>query len=259
LPIIFYEYEYCEEIIKNGVKKITQKDLNLLSAYWKYKGESTEQIRKNIEEFCLKTDKNFNIIQSYKIIKRALRYCQNNILRFPTPITITKQEIISIQSVNDYKKEKFLFAMIVCAKFFKAHPSRKKITRSKYSDMLYSNNKIKDIQEIAGVKFSGKYWKELKHEFTLQGLISPTIVGSKRWAIGFNDDNSEPCLVIEDYRNIISYYQQYSGENMTECINCNVLIAKKSNRHSMCFRCWKNKKKEFDRNYIKKRYVRKLS
>ena len=251
MPIIFYEYEHCENIIDKGVNKLVQKDLNLLAVYWEYKGEKLSQIKNNIESFCLKNDKYFNLVQSSKMIKRALSYVRNNKLRFPTPIIITQNELNAIIKIDNYNNQKFLFAMLICAKFFKNHQSRKKITKSKYSNTLYSNNSIKDVQELAGVKFTIRYWTKLKHELTTMSLISPTIIGSKRWAIGFTDDNSDLCLIIEDYRNIIAYYQEYHGDKMIECEECGVKIAKKSGRHKLCKKCYKENQKLSQLSYIK--------
>jgi len=252
LSIIFYEYEYCEKIIKEGVKRLLQRDLNYLAKYWEYKGENRENIQKNIETFCIRNNGDFNAIQSSEMIYRALTYAKNNYLRIPKPIIITQSEVNTIRSLDNYIQEKFLFSMLVCAKFFKNNKSNKKPKKSKYDGTLYSNNSIKDIKEVARIKYTRLEWKELKHEFTIKGLISPTIVGSNYWAIGFRNENSEPCFIIDDYRNPISYYQEYCGEVMIDCINCRVRTAKRSNRHLMCKNCWKEKNKEIKRNWWNK-------
>ena len=258
MSIIFYEYEHCENIINKGVNKLVQKDLNLLAAYWEHEGEKLSQIKNNIESFCLKNDKYFNLVQSSKMIKRALSYARNNKLRFPTPIIITQNELNAIIKIDNYNNQKFLFAMLVCAKFFKKHQSRNKLTKNKYSEALYSNNSIKDIQEIAGTKFTNRYWNDIKHRFTTIGLISPTIIGSKRWAIGFVNDNSEPCLIIEDYRNIIAYFQEYSGEKMIECEGCGVKTIRKSGTHLYCKKCWNNKYRELNKEQMRRNRNKKL-
>jgi hypothetical protein len=252
MSIIFYEYEYCLAIQRENVKRITQRDLNYLAKFWEYEGVDYENISKNIEVFCIRNDRNFNAIQSAKIIQRAVTHAKNNYLRFPTPIVITQAEVDTIRSLDNYTQEKFLFSMLVCAKYFKQHKSLKKKRRSKYDNTLYSNSSIKDIKEIARVKFTNEYWKQLKHEFTVKGLISPTIFGSNSWAIGFWKDDSKPCLTIADYRNPIAYYQEYCGEVMIYCDNCRVRTAKRSNRHLLCKKCFKEQQRNFTKKRVKK-------
>ena len=258
MSIIFYEYEYCQKIIDRGAKTITQRDLNYLAKYWEYEGIIYSQIQKNIENFCLKNDKNFNLIRNFQMITRALSHAKNNNIRFPTPIIITQAEINIIRSIDDYIKEKFLFSMLVCAKFFKNHPSKKHIKRGKYDNTLYSNNSIKDIQDISRIKFTKKEWYEWKYEFTTKALITPTIFDDSCWAIGFQNENSEPCFIIEDYRNIIAYYQEYCGEIMINCSECGVKTAKRSNRHFMCADCSKEKRRIVINNNAKKYYMNKI-
>jgi len=252
LSIIFYEYEYCEKIIKEGVKRLLQRDLNYLAKYWEYKGENRENIQKNIEAFCIYNNRDFNAIQSSEMIYRALNHARNNYLRFPTSIIITQAEVNTIRSLNDYNKEKFLFSMLVCAKYFKNHKSSKHPKKSKYDGTLYSNTTIKNVEEIARVKYTKSEWKILKHEFTVKGLISPTIFGSNYWAIGFRNENSEPYFTINDYRNLIAYYQEYCGEIMINCEICHVRTAKRSNRHRMCRTCFTEQQKEFTKKRVRK-------
>jgi|WetSurMetagenome_2_1015567.scaffolds.fasta_scaffold49801_2 hypothetical protein len=259
MSIIFYEYEYCQEILRENVKRITLRDLKYLAKYWDYEGVSYENIAKNLEEFCVRNDRNFNAIQSAERIQKAVNHAKNNYIRFPTPIIITQAEVDTIRSLDNYIQEKFLFSMLVCAKYFKQNKSQKKHKRSIYDNTLYSNSSIRYLKEIARVKFTGEYWKNLKHEFTVKGLISPTIVSSSKWAIGFWNENSKPCFIINDYRNVIAYYQEYCGEVMIDCENCKVRTAKRSYRHRMCNKCWKEREKEMWRKSSKKYYENKNS
>lgn len=260
MAIIFYEYEHCKKLLENGVDKLYQRDLNMLAKYWEYEKCKKSEIEKNIIDFCKKNDGNFNEIQSYKMIKYALRYARKNFLRFPTPIEITLAELNAIKDLNDFKKEKFLFTMLVCAKFFQKHDSRKLVADKALNNQqqLYSNIGIRDIANLAGVKFTKKEWKLFKHELTLRSLISPTIVGSNRWAIGFvGGFVDENAIIIDDYRNPVAYYEEWRGKNIICCEKCGVKTIKNSNNHRMCKKCWSEKRKEDVRMNVKN-YRRKL-
>ena len=131
MTIVFYEKDYAEEILEHGVDRLRRRDLNYLAKYWDYNGLSESEIEKKLIEFCLKNDENFNEIQNYDFYHRATIHSRNNALRFPTPINITESEIQSIQlidrdlsGVDKYKIQKFLFTMLIVAKFFKYRVSR---------------------------------------------------------------------------------------------------------------------------------------
>ena len=172
MSIIFYEKEHAEYILQNGVDKLTQKDLNYLAKYFDFLGYSEREIETELIQFCKKNDENFNEIQSYTFYHRAMVYSRNNQLRFPTPINITVNEINEIEKIKDYKIQKFIFIMLVVAKFFKYHPSRKVIKESKYDQFLYSNAGIKDLRELANVYFSNIEWKKIKHQLTVLNIIN---------------------------------------------------------------------------------------
>jgi len=251
LTIIFYEKEYAENLLKYGVKAIKQRDLNFISKLFYEKGLKIPEIREKIEDFCLKTDKNFNLIQSYKMINRALSHAKNNHLRVPDEVIITEDEYNKILTLDNYQEEKFLFAMLVSAKFFKNHRSKIKQKQSKYDQTLYSNSSIRDIQELAGTHFTKKEWREIKRKFTQLGFINPTIIGSNCWAMGICNDTSYPLFVIRDFRNIIAYYQEEKGDNMINCINCNVRMKKNSGAHILCRNCSTEKRRYIRNNWYK--------
>jgi hypothetical protein len=254
MSMIFYEKEYAEKLIQNGLNRLTQRDLNYLAKYWSYEGFSDREIHKNLEEFCLSNDVNFNIIQSYDFIHRAVIHASHYKLRVDLlPVAITNFELETIGKLNDYKVEKFLFTMLVVAKFFKNNANRKKIISSKYDDILYSNNPIKEIQTLANVSFSNAQWLDIKKRLTSDGLISPTIIGSEKWAIGdFCKMPSEDAIIIDDFRNISVYYDEYLGIPIISCLECGVKITKKSNRHKYCRACWRERNKKLTGQRVSK-------
>ena len=251
MSIIFNEYEYSKVIIENGVDKIVQRDLNYVAKFYDYEGFSKSKIQAEVECFCLRNDVNFNLVQSRLMIKRALTNCKDNHLRFPEPIGITAKELETIRKVIDYRKQKLLFCILVTAKFFKHHSSKKKPDEHRKEVDLYINQPIKDIIELSGTNLSMKDWKKIKHEFCVDALLSPTRVSSSRFSIGFEDKISEPEIIINDYRNIVGYYQNYCGEAMIECEVCKVSTLKRSYTHCMCASCWKEKYKKINRERMR--------
>jgi hypothetical protein len=235
---------------------ITQRDLNFVAKYYDYEGYRKSDIQKEVEHFCVASVPSFNLVQSRQMIKRAMTHMDTNQLRFPHSIDITENELLAIKRLNNYRQEKLVFSMLVCAKFFSEHSSKKKPQAERYSG-LYSNQAIRDIIELSGTKISLREWKTMKHEICLLGLISPTIVGGNRFAIGFDDPHSKVMMTIGDYRNPIVYYQKYCGENITFCQICGMLMVKKSHNHVMCSTCYKEKFREINKERRREKYAKK--
>jgi hypothetical protein len=168
VKIIFDEYEYAKNLIENGCPRLTLESMKFVTKYWSSEGFGPTEIRKKLIEFCKRINPYFNEIQNRKKIKKALLHCKNNILRKPTPIIITKAEIEEIRAVKDYRIEKFLFAMLVSARFYQKHSCRKIPKINKYSFTLYSNQSISEIKKLAGIKLTVADWQVLKRELTLK-------------------------------------------------------------------------------------------
>jgi hypothetical protein len=254
MSIIFYEKEYVEQILEDGVDKLTQRDLNYLAKYWSYAGLSEKEIHNNIENFCIANDRNFNLIQSYSFVHRAVIHSTHYKLRIDLiPVEITALELETIQNLNDYHIEKFLFTMLAVAKFFKNNQSRINVVESKYDDTLYSNTPIKEIQKLANISFSNSRWLDIKRKLTSNGIISPTIIDDEKWAIGnFCQMPSETIILIDDFRNISVYYDEYIGKPIIKCLGCDVKITRNSNRHKYCKGCWDKKNRELTRERVAK-------
>jgi len=258
LKIIFDEEKYCQNLLKNIQKKILLQDLKLLATYFFEKHYKDEEIMEKIEDYCLKIDKNFNKIQNFGIIQKPLKYAKKNHLRKPIPIKVTKSELENIQSLDNYMEEKFLFIMLVAAKFYKFNKSLNKPKPNKYDTTLYSNSSIKEIQRWANVKFTKVYWNDFKHRLTTRGIIGPTIFGANSWSMGIWDQDSSPIIIVDDFRNPIAYYQEYHGDRMIECENCGVKIFKRANAHKLCGNCFIEKRKNDINENAKKYYYNKF-
>lgn len=254
MAILFYELEHADFLINNNVEEITQRDLNILAKYWKSKGDSKSKIQSQLEKFCLDNDSYYNLIVNRLQIKRALAHSENYVMRYPSDIFINSDELAIIESINNYNYEKIIFVMLVCAKYFKSHSARKNTHTSNYSAELYNNQKIKDIIELSGIKMTRLEWRLAKHELTKTGIITPTIIDANKFALGIKTTVLDKIITVKDFRNIIAYYQQYKGDPMFICEECNTLNVKRGQNHKLCNDCAATRKRKMVKEYVKNYY-----
>jgi len=229
-----------------GKKEVNQRNLNFVAKYWYYKGLKDEAVYKKVEEFCLSNDKEFNLIINRIKIKSAVSHAKRYGLRLDTiPVYISQDELKRIEKLDNEIYEKIIFIMLVCARYFRYNISRKRVRKNKNVNVLYSNQKVKDILFLAGVKATKKEWNKIKHDLCVKGYISPTIVSKDKFALSFSELNEETPnrMGVIDYRNIIAYYQQYRGEFMIHCSSCGVLTIRKGGNHKMCLSCSRENRK----------------
>jgi len=254
LSILFYELEHAEFLINNNIEEVTQRDLNILAKYWKSKGDTKNKIQTQLENFCLDNDSYYNLIVNRIQIKRAINHSEIYMMRYPHPIIINSDELLIIESINNYDYEKIIFVMLVCAKYFKLHPARRNLHTTQYSEELYNNQKIRDIIELSGVKMTKLEWRVAKHELTKTGIITPTIIDANKFALGIKSIVSDEVIVVKDFRSIVAYYQQYKGDTMVICEECNTLIIKRGQNHKLCNDCAANRKRRMTNEYTKRYY-----
>jgi len=249
--MIFSEKKYAEKLLENGFSKFMYfPDLVVLARYYKYLGQKRSQIYDSLIIFCKKYNREFNEILYYNKIKRAMRSADKYFLRCGNSINITKSEMQTILSVDDYKKQKILFVALAIAKYFKKNKTIKNPKPpTEYSDNYYMHIKLTNILKIAKVNISKKERYALFYFLKNEDFISETSVGSIQ--VNFVNEDSPIEVKIKDMDKIISFFPFY-------CENC----GKKydpifKQRHRMCEECYRiyRQKREGDRL---KKYMRKI-
>lgn len=172
----------------------------------------------------------------YNIIKMAER--KGPI--FNKTIFVYKNELDIIKSFNSYRVEKVAFILLCLYKY--------------NNDSMFS---ISDIKIINYTKLGiNKYdFNKIMQIIMSSGYFD--IVQSKDYKIYYNisieNDGSNPCIEICDFRNVIYYYSRYFNyENISECSICGKLFLKKTNNVFHCRECANEIRKEADREYKRK-------
>ena len=237
--MIFCEKEHAEKLLKSGFTGfMSQRDLNILARYFKSIGKNKPQIRSDIIEFCKKYNQGFNEFLFETQIKRAIDSCQKYKIREHMSISITKNELDKIRSINNYNKEKILFVMLSIAKYFKFNS----IGQEKQSPHFYVNAKFSQIVKMARVNINKQERNRMLFELNNSGLIETNLFGA--FKINFVDEGEEEVL-IEDMNNIVDFFPVY-------CSSCGIKMPKKLPRHDMCRDCYQEKRRLDVRNNVRK-------
>jgi hypothetical protein len=247
--LIFDEKKHALNLLKNGFSTsyINFNDLCILAKYFKYIGKNRTQIRKNLQDFCIKFGQEYNEVLFRDRLENAIRQSQKYGIRIPIDINVTETELEKIKNIGDYKRQKILFVMLVIAKYFKYTDSRLQDKRKRINTNFYVNENFIDIIELANVNIQRLERRDILYDLEQSGLISTK--GNKRddiyFLINFIDEESDIAIVINNIDDIVKFYPVY-------CEKCGKIIRDKSKRHNFCENCYKEYRKDINRQNMRR-------
>ena len=234
--IIFDELEYAQHLLVHGFDNfMSSKELIILARYLKYIGKNEFQIVEDIHNFCYK----HNVVYDREFYKKKTDFVfeiyKKRDLIIPNGIPITQEEIDTIKSLKNYKCEKVLFFLLVYAKHLKLNVGTKD---------YYANIKWTEIFTSAKVHVKLQEQYEIIGKLYDEKMIDVVLSGTNKinsFRINFINEEFAPIFYIDDFKNVTRFYPHY-------CSICGKQIIKKGNNHNMCNECWKEHRKEWDRN-----------
>ena len=119
---LFNEMEEVEKIINNGFEnnKLDYGKMYLIAKYLKDKNNyGALNLEKELINFCLKADKEFNPITQRGYIKKWVSSAMGYSLREITEIYISKKDVEFLKTIPVEKDRKVLFATLIIAKALK--------------------------------------------------------------------------------------------------------------------------------------------
>jgi len=244
VPIILDELAYAKTLLKtkNFGNYIKLRDLVLLAKYFYYSGMDTRETKKQLRVLCKNVDKDWNeTTQGWKL-KVSIRESKKRRLRTPMPVPITKAELDKIKEIKNYVLEKILFIFLCYSKILKYNtviikPRKKPILLG----LFYANERAGNIFNVAKVDVRKKQRNEMIHLLFEKGYIDATRYNG--FLIKYVYEDSPTEFMVEDYENLVLYYQKYCGEQIIGC-SCGRLFLKKNSRSGLCPICKQEKRKE---------------
>jgi len=247
LPI-FDELVYAEKLLTSGfVKFMSHKDLEILAKFYFFKQLDEEQTRKKLNEFCYKYNSEYNEVIFGKSIDDAIKKAKKDKLHIPDNIIITKSEIQRIKLMRNYRIEKLLFVVLVCAKYHKQVSEKwhKKKDPDYQSDKVFVNPILSPYLSLSKVYANRKEQDIIKNDIMEKGYIVSTTKNKNPdgWLeILYADNDYLPENVfaeISSRDNIIDFYPPYFI-----CLGCGKEIDKDHNSRKYCQQCMDEKEKQ---------------
>lgn len=237
--IIFDEKQRVEELLKTGFKsKTALLDFILLGKYLIAQGKSGTELQNELIKIL--SDKQNLIPANYlpTIIPKIIRVATNNPLQENKIVHITKEELDIISQFSD-KAQRIAFVYLVCYKFYGKEFAIKPIETKKLAKL--TNMRNNQLFLLENELFEKGFLKDKETRTELFYIVNLP-----------DNDNSKVVIEINDYRELIYYYERYLGENVINCKMCNKLIKRNSNAQIYCKDCKKEKDKEKVKKYRSK-------
>lgn len=242
--LVLDEYTHAKTLLKNNKygNYIKLRDLVLLAKYYYKEGKSTREIKKILRTLCKKVDRTWNeTTQDWKV-KIAIREAKKRRIRVAIPIPITVAELEKLKKINDCSLEKILFVFIVYAKFLKYSYTLVKPRKiPRLIGSFYINEKSSNIFSVAKVDVRKKKRNEMMHVLYEKGYLDANRYNG--FILKCIVEDSPTAFVVEDYENIVLYYQREKGETVAGC-SCGRLFLKRFSKDMRCHYCKQEKRRE---------------
>lgn len=243
--LIFNKQKHYEKLMSEGFEKYPNKrDLLILCDIWMQKGISLSSLKDNIIDFCLKWNSEFNYAKNenliLSVIKEISKDKSEKSFEFNTTIVFYESEINKIKEIKDKNLQKILFIMISLAKWRNAN-------------YIYLNSgssiKLKDIFNLARLKFTGKQQKMALYQLNSAGYTDVQLKPLLKLFIPCieQEGNEKLSFIISD-----DMIDEWLDITLPHCERCGKPFEKKSNKQKYCKECAKIVKNEQNRSYLQK-------
>ena len=246
MSIILNEKSYVEDLLASRAKEnVTNHNLRLVSRYYHELGCNNTKVRDLLEKFIIRNDPNFNVVRMSNIIDRAAKNIGKKKLVQLDSIPITYAEIDLVQKLDSIREQKILFTLICLAKLS---------NEINGINLGWVNRSVKEIFELANMYSMTKEKQHLLlHSLYKQGfIVFNKRIDNMNIKVSCLNYNSDPCLYINDYRNLGNQYLRYLGEPYFECESCGAVVRKTANNMKYCSDC----AKEINRLNAKERKIK---
>ena len=239
--IILNEKQQAEEVLKTGiVDKKPYITIKLLVKYFcQYKHYSDNDIYNKIVEFLEVNYPRYELRRSSwnQTIKTIIEKSKNEKLYQIPGISITEEELKTIETLKDKKLERLAFTILCIAKLR---------NKQKQNNNSWISTDIKEVFNSSAISCNTLQKDIMINKLFTSGLINLTKNNNNlNIQATFINEKSQTVLFINDFRKLGYEYLKYKGENYTRCDDCGILIklpkylADKPNVKRFCNSCKK--------------------
>lgn len=192
--------------------------INLLAKYYRQvKNISGNKLYDAINDFMKNGYTGYDTARWSKTVDTFIRLASKHKLSEIEYIPITKNELTTISSLNEIKKERLLFSMLCFAKLYNT---------KNLKNNGWVNADIRDISKAARVSESIAEREHLLYELIRGKYIQiSSKSGNKNMRVLFVDSNvdSEIMLEISDFRELGYEYMNWKQGGYFRCAECGIL------------------------------------
>ena len=230
MDIILNEADFARNAIENCELGDSPFDtIGHVAKFYRYEGYGRADMTRLLEEFMLKCDPTINIVKWQDMIERQVKYAYKFPLVDIKYVPITQKELDICDGLSGRQMQRLMFTLICLAK---------------YADLVnaknngWVNRQDKEIFKLANVMTSVKRQSLMLNDLRGAGLIRfSRKVDNVNINVTCIDNDGEPVLQIDDFRNLGNQYLRYRGEPYFTCASCGLVVKKTGNRQMYCADC----------------------
>jgi hypothetical protein len=252
MRLILNESKIIEKSLNEGyIDKKPTVTLKLLAKHYFSIGMDRKQVRDCLELFMMKNYDGFNSVKWSNILDRLVKYVQklNHELLNIESVNIYKNELQTIKNIKNTRLERLAFILLVYSKIYNI------INKNKNN---WVNASLKDIFSDCKMAVSSTEQCLMMNKLYDMGLIELSKkVDCTNIKVKFANENCDVSIVVNDFRDYVYYYLEYTGEKIGKCESCGKLVKAKANSHKYCKSCakeiWNEQHKIINRNHMRKK------
>lgn len=233
--IILKESEILDKALKGEIDKKTMFTLRVLTKFYFIEGNSKEQVENKLNEYMKKYYSGYKPSKWKDILNQLVKSVSKldtYELQDVDNISITENEWNSILRLEKKQLQKLAFVLLI---YCKINNEKSKDNKSRV------NQNISDILTEVGLQRTNES-KLLFTELKKLGYIDTSLVcDSTTITINYCDYNSKTKFVIDNFINVISYYDEYiNNKKYISCEVCKKRVIQNSRKPmKYCSKCAK--------------------
>ena len=252
----YKDIDYAKAIERNGfISNRVKSECEVLARYYNSLGYPKKEIKNKIIEICNRSIKNFYYEMYYSIIESAINA---GMKKEPTQvdyITIYKEELDYINSLDlKYPVKKLMYGILVLKKL-----SQQAFHSEKMGFTLVGGaDNYTKLKVFSGLK--NRLRSEIDYMFSdmLEAELISIRDDNKKYLLFLDNiqDSKEECFRIEDFETAYLHFDAYNKKyRVNQCECCGILFrdVSKYKPSQYCNKCQKEKELEKHVKYNKKR------
>ena len=220
MSIVMDEYEWAEQMIESrDLGKKPLETLGRISKYYLANQYSKKDIKKMLETFLVQCDPSVCLPRWQDALDRIVKKSDKYPLIRVDGVHISWTEMQKIMALNGKQLQRLAFTLLCVAKYWDAVSP---------NNNHWVNTPDKELMELAAVKTTVRRQSSMFGELRDAGMLRfSRKVDNLNVQILFIDSD-DPCLCIQDFRNLGFQYQKFCGEPCFECECCGAVVARAS-------------------------------